>query len=175
MTDLEKARHLFQQAGLAFPTIPEQLAAMLKERGEWLFSTREIEISPHDSYHYVDEYEDASVEDYAILCHSGHGAKSSAIEYYLVHGNLRMFLQLAWGGVHMDAQRAAADIGWCFGLADEIDWTMNAVQRPKWGPPLIIVGSDFYLSYWSAPGKAIDEEAKSPGEVLAEALQWLKE
>jgi hypothetical protein len=40
---------------------------------------------------------------------------------------------------------------------------------------LIIVGSDFYLSYWSAPGKAIDEEAKSPGEVLAEALQWLKE
>jgi hypothetical protein len=174
MTDHEKARHLFQMAGLAFPEIPQELAVRLKERGEWLFSTRETEISPYDLYHYVDEGDDAFLEDYAILYQSRHGENSSAIEYYLVHSNLRMFLQLAWGGVHMDAQRAAADIGWCFGLADEIDWTMNAVPRPKWGPSLIIVGSDFHLSYWSAPGKARDEEEKSPGQVLAEALQWLK-
>jgi hypothetical protein len=175
MSDLDKARQLFQSSGLPFPEIPKDLAVRLKERGEWLLSTREIEISPYDLYHYVDDCDDPSLEDYAILCHSGHGEKSSAIQYYLVHGNLQMFLQLAWGGVHMDAQRAAADIGWCFGLADEIDWTMNAVQRPKLGRPFIIVGSDFHLSYWSAPGKARDEEEKSPGQVLAEALQWLKQ
>jgi hypothetical protein len=73
----------------------------------------------------------------------------------------------------MDAQKTAADIGWCFGLADEIVWEMNAVSRPKLSPPLMIVGSDFYGSYWSAPGKAF-EDAGSPGQVLAEALQWLK-
>jgi hypothetical protein len=175
MTDHDKARQLFQTAGLAFPEIPEELAARLKERGKWLFSTREIEISPYNLDHYVEDCWDYSVQDYAILCHSGHGENSYAIHYYLVHGNLRMFLQLAWGGVNMDAQRAAADIGWCFGLADEIDWTMNAVPRSQWGPTLIIVGSDFGRSYWSAPGEAIDEGAKSPGQVLAEALQWLKE
>jgi hypothetical protein len=92
----------------------------------------------------------------------------------LVHGDLRMSLHLGWGGVYMDAQKTAADIGWCFGLADEIDWAMNAVQRPKLSRPLMIVGSDFYLCHWSAPGKAI-EDAGSPGQVLAEALQWLKE
>src|SRR5262249_36848977 len=42
MTGIEKARGLFQQAGLAFPTIPDRLAAKLKERGDWLFSTRDL-------------------------------------------------------------------------------------------------------------------------------------
>jgi hypothetical protein len=74
----------------------------------------------------------------------------------------------------VDAQKAAADIGWCFGLTDEIVWQMSAVPRPKLSPPLMIVGSDSYGSYWSAPGKAFDVDAGSPGQVLAEALQWLK-
>ena len=37
MSDLEKARQLFQSAGLAFPEIPKDLAAKLTERGKWLF------------------------------------------------------------------------------------------------------------------------------------------
>ena len=76
MTDHEKARHLFQTAGLAFPEIPEELAVKLKERGEWLFSTRDIEISPYDLWHYVEESDSTLVDDYAILCHSGNGANS---------------------------------------------------------------------------------------------------
>ncbi len=175
MGDLDKARQLFQSSGLPFPEIPKDLAVRMKERGKWLFSTREIEILPYDLHHYVEECWADSVEDYAILCHSGHGVNSYAIQYYLVHGELQMFLHLAWGGVYMDAQKTTADIGWCFGLADEIDWTMNTVQRPKLSRPLMIVGSDFGGSYWSAPGKAIEEDANSPGQVLAEALQWLKE
>ena len=174
MTDHEKARHLFQTAGLAFPEIPDELAAKLKERGEWLFSTREIEISPYDLWHYVEESDDTMVEDYAILCHSGHGVNSYAIQYYLVYGELRLFLQLGWGGVNMDAQKAAADIAWCFELADEIVWQMSAVPRVKLRWPLTIVGSDCYGSYWSAPGKDIEEDANSPGQVLSEAIQWLK-
>jgi hypothetical protein len=174
MTDHEKARHLFQRAGLAFPEIPEKLAAKLREHGEWLFSTREIEISPYDLWHYVEESDDVMVEDYAILCHSGHRVNSYAIEYFLVYSDLRMFLHLRRGGAYMDAQRAAADIAWCFGLADEIVWQMSAVPRVKLRYPLTIVGSDFCGSYWSAPGKDIEEDANSPGQVLAEALQWLK-
>ena len=41
MTDIEKAKRLFQESGLAFPTIPEELAARLKEQGEWIFAARE--------------------------------------------------------------------------------------------------------------------------------------
>jgi hypothetical protein len=147
MTDHEKARRLFQTAGLAFPEIPEELAAKLKGRGEWLFSTREIEISPYNLWHYIEESDDTPVEDYAILSRSGHGVNSYAIQYYLVHGELRMFPQLGWGGVYMNAQKAAADIGCCFGLADEIVWQMSAVPRPDLSPPLMIAGSDFYGSY----------------------------
>jgi len=82
MSDLDKARQLFQSSGLPFPEIPKELAVRLKERGNWLFSTREIEISPYDLHHYVEECWADSVEDYAILCHSGHGVNSYAIQYY---------------------------------------------------------------------------------------------
>jgi len=54
MTDIEKASQLFQDAGLAFPTIPEALAAQLKEQDRWLFSTRPVDISPYDLQYYVD-------------------------------------------------------------------------------------------------------------------------
>lgn len=42
MTDVEKARLLFRDAGLAFPAIPVELAAQLKQRGRWVFSTRPL-------------------------------------------------------------------------------------------------------------------------------------
>jgi hypothetical protein len=73
MTDIEKARRLFQDAGLPFPTIPENLAAQLKEGGRWLFSTRPIEMSPYNLKHYVHEVEGSQANDYAVLSHSGHG------------------------------------------------------------------------------------------------------
>ncbi len=47
MSEIEMARRLFQDAGLAFPTIPEELAARLKGQGEWQFATREIDIWPY--------------------------------------------------------------------------------------------------------------------------------
>ena len=173
MSDLDKARQLFQSSGLPFPEIPKELAVRLKERGEWLFSTREIEVSPYDVKHYVDESYNTHVDDYAILCHSGHGVNSYAIQYYLVYGDLQMFLHLGLGGVYMDAKRAASDIAWCFGLADEIVWRMNAVPGVGLKFPLEIMGSDFCGSHWSAPGNGF-QNVNSPGQALAEALEWLK-
>src|SRR5664279_4461313 len=89
MTDIEKARKLFQDEGLAFPTIPEEFAVRLREQGNrrlpmrdnigdlyaspWLFSTREIDMSPYNLQHYVREAESGPVDDYVILDHSGHG------------------------------------------------------------------------------------------------------
>src|SRR5208337_266479 len=110
MSDIDKAKHLFQKAGLSFPPIPNELASRLKEQGEWVFSTRPIEVSPYVLRHYVDEAEKTDVEDNALLAHSGHGVNSYAIQYYLVYGPLRMFLHLGWGGVYMNAAGESAKI-----------------------------------------------------------------
>jgi hypothetical protein len=106
MTGIEKARQLFRQAGLAFPTIPKQLAARLKERGEWLFATRELKISPFNLDYYVPESHDAP-GDYAVLCHSGYGVNSYAMQYYLVYGPLQNPGMLFTGG----PDRAGGDDG----------------------------------------------------------------
>ena len=178
MTDIKKARRLFQKAKLAFPTIPEELAALLKEQDKWLFSTREIEMSPYNLQHYIHEVDGTHVEDYVVLSHSGHGVNSYALQYYLVHGTLEMFLHLGWGGVYMDVGRAAAQIRECFSLADEIVPVAQTAGKLQAGARLKIVGSDFYGSYWSIPEKKSrkeDADSKGPAEVLTEALHWLKE
>lgn len=175
MTDLERARHLLDEAGLAFPTIPDRLAVLLKEQGKWLFSTRAIQMSPYDLDYYVHEADGTQVDDYAILSHSGHGVNSYAIQYYLVFGPLRMFLHLGWGGVYMDANAAAAQVRECFLLADQI--VLATMTEGKISDRLTIVGSDFYGSFWKAPGQSLQTNpspSMGPAHALAEALQWLR-
>ena len=175
---VEKARRVFQEAGLAFPMIPDVLAVRLEEKGDWLFSTRKIDMSPYSLQHYVHEVDEVQREDYALLSHTGHGVNSYALQYYLVHDSLRIFLHLGWGGVYMNAQAAAAQIRECFSLVDEIVLAAKAVGRVATGDRLTIVASDLYGSYWSPSGEAPREKAldeKRPAAVLTEALHWLRE
>jgi len=174
MADVEKARTLFEEAGLAFPNIPQELAERLKEQGNWLFATREVIMSPYNLEHYVCE---ANVKDYVILSHSGHGVNSYAVQYYLVYNVLRMFLHLGWGGVYMDAKTTASKIHDCFSLANEIIPVAQQAGAILGGDRLTIVGSDFYGSYWLLPGKNRRDEvegAKGPVVVLTGALRWLQ-
>lgn len=157
MSGLEKARHLFQEAGVAFPKVPDELAAGLKEQGKWLFSTRELRMSPYNLDHYVQESDQAPAA-YVVLAHSGHGINSYAIQYYLVSGPLRLFLHMGWGGVYLDADAAAAQIRECFSLADVIVPAAMTSAKFAAGKRLTIVGSDFYGSYWSAPGETRQKE-----------------
>jgi hypothetical protein len=176
MNDAKKARRLFREEGLAFPMIPEVLAARLKERGKWLFSTREIGISPYNLHPYLNEVKEGCVEAYALLAHSGHGVNSWAIQYYLVHGRLRMFLHLGWGGAYIDPGTAAATIRDCFSLADKIIPAAMMSWRLRAGDTLTVVGSDVYGSYWSAPGQSgqkVRSRSREPAAVLADALRWL--
>jgi len=86
---------------------------------------------------------------------------------------LRMFLHLGWDGVYMDAIEASAKIRESFSLADQIVPTVMVPGRLPVGDRLMIVGSDFYGSYWSAPGKSRSKErsgSKGPAEVLTEVL-----
>jgi hypothetical protein len=175
-TDLAKARRLFEEAGLFLPAIPQELAGRLQEKGKWLFSTREISVSPYDLQHYVVEAARVPVEDYAVLAHSGHGINSYAIQYYLVQGRLRLFLHLGWGGVYMDAKVESAKIRACFSWADDLVTALPSVVRPAPGETLTIVGSDFYGSYWDVsrePAAPSPDLHQTPAGILSEALGWL--
>jgi hypothetical protein len=173
VTGLERARRVFQEAGLSLPTIPNELSVKLKERSKWLFATREVTTSPYDLRHYVQEGEGGRGQDYAILCHSGHGVNSYALQYYLTHGALRMFLHLAWGGIYMDADKSGKDIRECFSLADKLSAVGGGLQLLQPGDVFLIVGSDFYGSYWQPPGER-RRKAEGPAKALAEAIQWFK-
>jgi len=181
MTDIDKARQFFRDEGLAFPTIPEELAAHLKERDPWVFSTRPIDMSPYNLQNYIREVEENQVKDYALLSHSGYGVNSYAIQYYLVQGSLRMFLHLGWGGVYMDKKKAAATIHDCFSIADQVVRAAQSVRCFHAGEYLTVVGSDFYGGYWLPPGESRpgkdtgrkDPLDVKPIEVLTEALGWL--
>ncbi len=197
MSDIDKAEQLFREANLSFPIIPETLGEQLKQHGKWLFSTRELPASPYVLHAYVDE--GPQVADYVILAHSGHGANSYAIQYYLVFKGLRLFLHLGWGGIYMDAKAAAPQIVECFSLADQI--VLRAPKRLAANERLMIVVSDFYGSHWLKPDQklrekgtfngspedssAIDESSdereivdpdmKDPAAVLKEVVLWLEE
>lgn len=78
----------------------------------------------------------------------------------------------------MDAESTASKIRDCFSLADEIVPAAQTARKLQAGDRLKIVGSDFYESYWSVPGKKgrkEDADSKGPAEVLTQALNWLKE
>jgi hypothetical protein len=178
MGDLEQARQLFADAGLAFPTIPARLAVKLKKRDHWLFSTRALKESPYNLHYYVQESERTRTREYAVICHSGHSTNSYAIQYYLVYGPVRLFLHLGWGGVYMDADAAAAQIKKCFALADRIVPLALSAGRLPAGERLTIVGSDFCGSHWLMSAQSPQEEGRGsrcPAKVLAEVLRWLKD
>jgi len=180
LSDIHKAKQLFEAARLAFPTIPQEMAERLKERGSWLFSTRDVEVSPYILPHYVSEVSKRSAEDYALIAHSGHGANSYAVQYYLVHRGLRIFLHLGWGGFYSDAKADAAKIRECFLLADKIVEAAQTSEHLRGrSARLTIVASDFYGGYWlpltvsSKHGKAPEWQLESPAKILSEALEWL--
>jgi hypothetical protein len=192
MTDIEKARKLFHDSGLAFPTLPGELAVRVKEQGNerlpmrdtisdrhgssWLFSTRELDMSPYNLQHYTDEAENGPVNDYVILSHSGHGINSYAIQYYLARGYLRMFLHLGWGGAYADAEKDAAKIRECFSLADRLVAVSEDPARFRPAEHLIIVSSDVCGSYWLRPGETRQRKRNDrvrPAQVITQALKWL--
>ena len=174
--EIEKARQLFREAGLPLPAIPKRLSARMKERTKWCFSTRELKVSPYNLQHYVEE-DRCVIGDYAVLCHSGHGVNSYAIQYYLVYGPLRMFLHLGWGGIYMDADAATSRVRDCFSLADEIVPAAASMGKLTAGDRLTIVASDFYGSYWFEPREnrpKIIQRSDNPAEIMADVLHWLQ-
>ncbi|WP_395746162.1 hypothetical protein [Prosthecobacter sp.] len=176
LTGLEKARATFYRAGLAFPQVPEELAAALEEKERWVFSTREVTMWEYDVDRYVEERV-STLAPFALLAHSGHGINSYAIQYYLFFGPLRLFLHLAFGGIYSNEEEDAANIRECFALADEIVAASAVLGDLPAGDHLTIVCTDFYGSDWARPGRLLRRywpHRPHAAEVLTEVLTWLR-
>ncbi|BEH08894.1 hypothetical protein GSUET_05060 [Geobacter sulfurreducens subsp. ethanolicus] len=185
LTDKDKARQLFQDAGFDLPAIPKELAVRLKKRTDLDFSTREIPTSPNYLQFYVDEAIKNQVDDYVILSRAVNSPTRYAIHYFLVFGPLRMFLQLFWAATYIhhggdtyvnndDFEAQIREIRQCFILADQI---VTATSACKASDRLTIVCTNDGGSYWEAPDQGPQEEKrylKRPSEILGEALQWIE-
>src|SRR5207244_4239765 len=112
------ATALFQTEGLELPFVPPELARQFRQCDRWCFASREVRVSPYRFEDYVNEAD--AVPDYVLIAHTGHGVNSYAIHYYLVHGFLRLFLQIHWGSVYQDKPLATARANACFRLAAEL-------------------------------------------------------
>ena len=112
---LSSIRERFASSGLVAPPLPNDFAVRLHEFEEPLmWSTR---TEAHDLYDFrgaVIEAGADGVADYLAFGHAGHGANSFAVSYHLVHGRLKLLLQIPWGGVYMDDAATTADVAHAF-------------------------------------------------------------
>jgi hypothetical protein len=169
---LEQARVLFKGAGLDLPPIPEELRQNFKERDRWCYSSRPVKIWPYEFDEYVKEAESKRRSDYVLVAHAGHGVNSYAIHYYLVRGPLRLFLQLAWGGIYEDKAKTTAAVNKCFGLVSKLLEVLDKKGNSRSKSTMLIAASDFYGSRWVTLGMNQQEgQDKKPVELLKIALQ----
>jgi hypothetical protein len=169
---IDKARALFEQVGLDLPPIPEELRKTFKERQSWCFSSRPVKIWPYRFDDYVEEAHSRRPSDYVLIAHAGHGVNSYAIHYYLVRGPLKLFLQLAWGGIYEDQRKTTLGVNGCFKLVSRL---LQVFDKGSPSDQMLIVASDFYGSSWLMSGKIEKQgENKRPGELLKLVLKSLR-
>lgn len=169
---LAEALKLFETAGLGFPPIPSELAIDFTKCGNWCFASRPVRSDPYNWRPYVEEARRGSVCDYVLLAHSGHGVNSYAISYYLVRKPLLLFVQVGWGGVYMNADRAASEVKHCFSLChDLVKSAKDAIADRRWRrrDRMFILATSFYGGTMVFP-----DTPKVPLEKL-EPLQLLPE
>jgi hypothetical protein len=127
---VDRARALFAEQGLPFPSLPENLAAQLRQRGELVFTTIDHQYSPYAIHYYAEPLiRGGDSDDYAVIGFDGHGLNSHAVHYYLVEGSLALFIQRPWGGVYMDPETFRPLIERAFKLAGELREKMAFAHR----------------------------------------------
>jgi hypothetical protein len=155
---VDEARSVFAGEGLSFPILPKEWLIGMRRSSKWQYSTRsptsssDVVFSPYNVFHYVAEAAAWQAEDYVLLAHAGRGSNSYAIQLYVVHGPLMLFLQMAWGGVYMDGKKAASRIADCFADTEQLITAVTDAQNCGHlgsGKRLLVVESDFSGAFWT--------------------------
>ena len=170
------AVHLFEDLlGLPVPPLPAGFADAMRVLGPGVVGTREDAPGPYDPAWFLRELEEQPGADYLLAGHSGHGLNSWAIHYYLVQAPLALFVQIPWGGAHMDNDVAGARVGRAFAAAGALISTKRLDALPP-GQHLVVIASDSADSSWGQiglPGKGALKAMKGAADPLAAALASL--
>ena len=158
-TAVDRARALFAAERLPFPSLPENLAAQLRQQDESVFTTVDHQYSPYAIQYYVEPLKrGGDSDDYAAIGFDGHGINSHAVHYYLVESNLALFIQRPWGGVYMDPETLRPLIERAFKSAGQLREKMTLAHRMGLALPgrrliAVLSMSDTYCGWgWSPVG-----------------------
>ena len=152
---------LLDKVGLQKVFIPSSLEGEMERISDWVFGTRGDARNLYEFIAFVQEAATSNVDDYLLLGQAGHGMQSYAMHYYLVEGQLALFLQMAWGGAYDDGEADRAAIAEQFALIPQLYNVVLESELPE-DARLVVALSDMHGSRW-----AVLPEMLTKGEVLA--------
>lgn len=184
--DFERLEGMLAEFGIRMPPVPDALGSQLKERDEWVFSTRTVKAPPADLMHYVRKAIAGALPDLALIALQT-DAQPCALHVYLIQAPLQLFLQLRWG----EPSRVAAGIDAILALSEDLALEIpTGLRRGRLTPDgrLTVVGSDFLEGFWEVaagteravrPGAAPKRPGTrttipSPQTIVADALRWCR-
>ncbi len=154
---LHDLKEQFSKEGLPFPNTPTEMCDNLQEVAPWIYSTRSDIPNPYQISWFLEEVGTQPIADYVVLAHAGHGMNSYAMHYYLVRGNLALFLQIAWGGVYTDNDKAVKEMATAYLQAEQLTRKIETAQLNR-NERLVVVLSDFYGCRWTRLSDICDRE-----------------
>ena len=108
---------LFEKEDLALPPLPRALEERMRQVGETIWATRAPSAPPYDLGESALEAVRmiGADEDFALVGMDGHGFNSWALHYFIMQPGLALFLQMPWGGIYTDKDKARERIAKAFG------------------------------------------------------------
>lgn len=163
-------REQFARAGWPAPPIPSVFAPLLQVFAPWWFGTRRTRGLHQYGAHLIAEADDATVSDYLIVGHAGHGDHSYALHYFVRLGPLVLVLEVGAGGATMDPTLTAAHVGEAFAAVAALLAAGPALTR-RGVPPagLRVSASTMRPSTWRAGAEVSEGDWRS---VLRAAQAW---
>jgi hypothetical protein len=96
---VEELRAWLEDGGFPALPLPRRFHADLQKKGGCFYSTLGDGPVPYNFDECVAAVR-AGAPDHLVVAHQGHGINSYAFSYHLVTGQVRLLLQLSWGGVY---------------------------------------------------------------------------
>jgi hypothetical protein len=172
MSGYEDMKGLFEGAGLGVPPVPEHLRPDVRELRPWTFAT--FDIGADDLYDLdgvlrgaVDRRDDDSF----AVGHVGHGVNSYAIGYQVVTRWFVVVLQLAWGGVYMDAEKTTGEVRRSFGAVGSV---LSLRPPASVAGQLVVVSADFRQVNaigWLGSGELVDVRGWAQEHATADPIE----
>lgn len=145
MNGLHEVAELFEEAGVAPPPIPADLAPDLRRIHDWCYATRVInsgQMYMFDTYPL--EVVTGATQDYVAVSHAGHGINSYGLNYHLVYGWIAVFVQIGWGGAYHGSDSVQRIEAWFSKCGDVLEAAARHDRRPQdRSGRLIVALSDF--------------------------------